>query len=131
LQELDSERTDKGLVEKSGEIPAGLNELLFELDNCYKQLDDVSRHTGSNNLERELHHIKQELVKFAKHPKSLTWKDLLPVQNRLRSIEAGKIDGKYFEFDGRVPPNQADINKLYSECHRMKEHILNEIKEVE
>ena len=93
LRSLDAERIDQNIEEHDGEIPAGQTELLDELKQCSVLVEEIKANQSS--LQRELHTIKKELKRLLERS-SLTLQDLIPYQNRLRTLESKRVDGKPF-----------------------------------
>jgi len=126
LRSLDAERIDQNIEEHDGEIPAGQTELLDELKQCSVLVEEIKANQSS--LQRELHTIKKELKRLLERS-SLTLQDLIPYQNRLRTLESKRVDGFFLaSAEGEFPADQAKLNKLLAECHKLKEQILDKIK---
>jgi FtsZ-binding cell division protein ZapB len=130
LQELDNERCELDASDGNNVGRPVLSHqpetILDELNACYRLVEEIQyKH---NSLSKELSNIKRELTRLVERP-SLTLMDVMPYQNRLRSLESKRIDGTILTNpSGKIEPNQAELNKILAECHRLKEKVLKRIK---
>ncbi|CDF88138.1 BN860_03202g1_1 [Zygosaccharomyces bailii CLIB 213] len=128
LGEIDNMRVNNKFPTSTGDNK-GQSILLYLLRRCYaiiyKLLESSEPVSESlQPLHNQLSTVRRCLLSLKRMGGVNNPRELYPYQMKLASLDALRVDGKFYDSDGNIPEGQATLNALLAECF----DILHEMK---
>ncbi|KAH6581507.1 hypothetical protein BASA61_003217 [Batrachochytrium salamandrivorans] len=128
LREIDSARIDgKYIAKDDGSIVSGQACVIELLEACFDDVHELMAAREVISGDNPLQPVYEDLVRIKGKLERLLlvghWTiksgDLVPVQMRLGEIDNLRVDGKFMDEQGGVPPGQAVLHFLLHKCYRL------------
>ena len=108
--------------------------LLYLLRRCYAIIYKLieSSEPISESLQRIHSHlstVRRCLLQIKRMGGVDNERELYPYQLKLSSIDNKRVDGKFYDEDGKIPEGQASLNVLLSECFDIIQELKVEAEE--